>query len=62
MVATVVALGTSGAQINQTNTDVVGEETYRTDVTMSNTSSTVKNAVLYPQSGARESRISRCVR
>jgi uncharacterized repeat protein (TIGR01451 family) len=46
-VVTVVALGTSGLQITETDSYVVGEESYRTDVSVMNTTSTAKTATLY---------------
>lgn len=46
-VVTVVALGTSGLQITETDSYVVGEESYRTDVTVTNTTTTGKTAILY---------------
>lgn len=46
-VTTVVAAGTTGMQITQVDTYVRGEESYRTDVTVRNTSPTRQNAVLY---------------
>jgi uncharacterized repeat protein (TIGR01451 family) len=44
---TVVDLGTTGLRITQTDTYVVGEESYRTDVTVRNSGTTTRNAILY---------------
>jgi uncharacterized repeat protein (TIGR01451 family) len=41
-IVTVVGLGTSGLQIRQTDTYVTGEESYRTDVQISNSTGTAK--------------------
>jgi uncharacterized repeat protein (TIGR01451 family)/uncharacterized repeat protein (TIGR02543 family) len=46
-IVTVVALGTSGLQLTETDTYVVGEESYRTDVTVTNTGTTPRTATLY---------------
>jgi uncharacterized repeat protein (TIGR01451 family) len=46
-VVTVVSLGSSGLQITETDSYVTGEESYRTDVTVTNTSLVQATAVLY---------------
>jgi uncharacterized repeat protein (TIGR01451 family) len=46
-VVTVVDLGTSGLRITETDSYVVGEESYRTDVQVSNSASTSQDAILY---------------
>jgi uncharacterized repeat protein (TIGR01451 family) len=46
-VITVVDLGTSGLRISQRDTYVVGEESYRTDVTVQNTGAEQASAILY---------------
>ena len=46
-IVTVVSLGTSGLRITETDSYVVGEESYRTDVTVTNLSETPKTATLY---------------
>ena len=46
-IVTVVSLGTSGLQVTETDTYVVGEESYRTDVTVTNGTTTAKSAILY---------------
>src|SRR4051812_15367384 len=44
---TVVDLGTTGLRITQTDTYVVGEESYQTDVTVTNGSGTARTGILY---------------
>ena len=46
-IVTVVSLGTSGLRISETDSYVVGEESYRTDVTVTNLGETPKTAILY---------------
>jgi hypothetical protein len=46
-IVTVVNAGSSGLQLTQTDTYVVGQETYRTDVTISNSSGAAVPVVLY---------------
>jgi uncharacterized repeat protein (TIGR01451 family) len=46
-VVTVVDLGTSGLRITQTDSYVVGEESYRTDVAVQNVGETSTSAILY---------------
>jgi uncharacterized repeat protein (TIGR01451 family) len=46
-VVTVVSLGSSGLQITQTDSYVIGEESYRTDVTVTNTNGAPATAILY---------------
>lgn len=46
-VTTVVNVGTTGLQISQTDTYVVGKDFYRTDITVSNSTATTKTAALY---------------
>jgi len=46
-VVTVVDVGSTGLQLTHTDTYVVGEESYRTDVELSNSSSDVQNMILY---------------
>jgi uncharacterized repeat protein (TIGR01451 family) len=44
---TVVGLGATGLQITETDSYVVGQETYRTDVVISNSGASSANAILY---------------
>jgi uncharacterized repeat protein (TIGR01451 family) len=44
---TVVDLGTTGLRITQTDTYVVGEESYRTDVVLANAGTASRTAILY---------------
>jgi len=46
-IVTVVALGTSGLRITQADSYVVGQEAYRTDVTVSNLGTNAETAILY---------------
>ncbi|HZC33014.1 MAG TPA: hypothetical protein VE640_06980, partial [Candidatus Bathyarchaeia archaeon] len=46
-IVTVVALGATGLQISETDSYVVGQETYRTDVVINNTSGSSADAILY---------------
>ncbi|HWB71102.1 MAG TPA: hypothetical protein VG452_02710, partial [Egibacteraceae bacterium] len=46
-IVTVVALGPSGLQITQTDSYVAGQESYRTDVAIANTSSAAKSLTLW---------------
>lgn len=46
-IITVVDLGTSGLRITQTDTYVVGEEVYRTDVRVANQGNSAATAILY---------------
>ena len=46
-VVTVVGLGTTGLQVTQTDTYVVGQETYRTDVVLSKAAGVAVNAIIY---------------
>ncbi|MDP8969404.1 MAG: DUF11 domain-containing protein, partial [Actinomycetota bacterium] len=46
-IVTVVALGSSGLQITQTDSYVVGEESYRTDVRITNTASAARSVTLW---------------
>ena len=46
-IVTVVNLGTTGLRITQTDSYVVGQESYRTDVTVANTSTLAQTAQLY---------------
>ena len=46
-IVTVVSLGTSGLRITETDSYVLGEESYRTDVNVANLSDTPKTATLY---------------
>jgi uncharacterized repeat protein (TIGR01451 family) len=46
-VVTVVALGTTGLRVTETDTYVTGDESYRTDVQVSNTSTTAHTAIVY---------------
>ncbi len=46
-IVTVVDLGTSGLRITETDSYVTGEESYRTDVAVSNTSESGQTAILY---------------
>jgi len=46
-IVTVVALGATGLQISETDSYVVGQETYRTDVVISNTGGSSVDAILY---------------
>jgi uncharacterized repeat protein (TIGR01451 family) len=46
-IVTVVGLGTTGLQISETDSYVVGQETYRTDVAINNSGNTAASAILY---------------
>jgi uncharacterized repeat protein (TIGR01451 family) len=46
-IVTVVGLGTTGLRITETDSYVVGQESYRTDVTVANASAQAKTAQLY---------------
>jgi uncharacterized repeat protein (TIGR01451 family) len=46
-IVTVVGLGATGLQITETDSYVVGQETYRTDVVISNSGASSANAILY---------------
>ena len=46
-VVTVVGLGTTGLQVTQTDTYVIGQETYRTDVVLSKAAGVAVNAIVY---------------
>src|SRR5918996_3464045 len=46
-VVTVVDAGTTGLRITQTDTYVTGQEAYRTDIAITNTSGAAQNVVLY---------------
>lgn len=46
-VTTVVDLGSSGIRISQSDSHVSGQDTYRTDITLQNTSSADKTLLLY---------------
>ncbi|MGZ8646442.1 MAG: hypothetical protein ACXWX3_09160, partial [Actinomycetota bacterium] len=46
-VVTVVSLGTSGLRITETDSYVTGEESYRTDVTVTNTNDAQTTTILY---------------
>jgi hypothetical protein len=46
-IVTVVDVGTTGLRITETDTYVVGQESYRTDVQVTNTTGSAVNAVLY---------------
>ena len=46
-IVTVVTLGSSGLRITETDSYVAGEESYRTDVTVTNLGETPKTAILY---------------
>src|ERR1700675_1784405 len=46
-IVTVVGLGTTGLQITETDSYVVGQETYRTDVMVNNTGASSASAILY---------------
>ena len=46
-ISTVADAGTSGLQVRQRDTYVIGQETYRTDITVANTSSAATDAIVY---------------
>ena len=46
-IVTVVDVGTTGLRITETDSYIVGEQDYRTDVSVTNTGSTAQNAILY---------------
>ena len=46
-IVTVVGLGSTGLQITQTDSYVVGQETYRTDVVIANSGGSAASAILY---------------
>lgn len=46
-IVTVVDAGTTGVRLSQTDSYVVGQESYRTDVTVTNTTTAAVSAVLY---------------
>ena len=46
-IVTVVALGTTGLQLTETDSYVVGQETYRTDVQIASSAGTSVDAILY---------------
>ena len=46
-IVTVVDLGSSGLRLTETDTYTVGEETYRTDVSLANTRPNAANAIVY---------------
>lgn len=46
-IVTVVDLGTSGLRLTQTDLYVVGQESYRTDVQLTNTGATPRTAIVY---------------
>jgi uncharacterized repeat protein (TIGR01451 family) len=47
MIVTVVDLGTTGMRITETDSYIVGQESYRTDVTVANAGAQTKTALLY---------------
>ena len=46
-IVTVVDVGTTGLRISETDSYIVGQEAYRTDVTVSNTGTQAKSVILY---------------
>ena len=46
-IVTVVGLGSTGVQVTETDSYIVGQETYRTDVAIANSSGVAADAILY---------------